>query len=164
MLTEAEFSADDQLQVLNADGSIWANIPLNSYRVPEEAYLFAYNADYYVFVLQCSRITEQYYEVIVNELKQEKKYIARNNPYVEYQPWKQHLLELFAVDFDPENNPLRVAASGNAETVIVDDDATLQPVKVRGDYLQVQDEELGITGWVRWRVGDRLVIETFYLC
>lgn len=160
----------NRFRFFNADRSIWFEFPVTSEYVENEAFRpFAQKLDYSVLVLKCVSEDDTQFEVIVNETSGLRKFIRKSDQLFQFQRWEDHILDLFAVDFDQTKNPLRRTPSENAPLVQPVEQVFYQPVEIRKNWLKVRLEDTGGskpkargTGWIKWREGDELLIEFFY--
>lgn len=112
--------------------------------------------------LRCLAKNKFYYKVVL-----ENKiigYIPRDEKGILFQTWEEHVLNLFAVDFDQIDNPLRKAPSGAAEQIQYEKDEFYHPNKIKGEWLQLEygpDDNVQYA-WIKWREKDKLLIEMFY--
>ena len=168
-----------RLQFFNEDGSLWyefsfydedANNQLDPKKVGFEP--FSFHADYFVLALRCLRKDARRFEVVVNETTRLTKFIRRHDNNFSFQTWQEHILALFAVGFDPSNNPLRRGPGNHIRTIRLPfNDVTFHPVQIRGDWLKVKwnvSEESASKvrkvgyGWVKWKQNSQLLVELFY--
>jgi hypothetical protein len=111
------------------------------------------------------------FEVIINEETGLKKYVKANDPSLKFEKWENHILKVFSVGFNRKENPVLNVPQGRVKKVSMPD-VPFHPVEVRGEWLKVKwdvangTENKGIkydSGWVRWRKGERLLVELFYI-
>ena len=136
---------------------------------------FALHLDYYLFYLQVVKVENDWMEIIVNEDSNLKLWLRKTSS-LTYLDWNNFLLNLVAViPKNIETNPLRVAPKVNGEKVknpLID---CLQPAMVKDNWLQVKIdptvcdryEELKDKnlegGYIRWRKGNKLLIDYFFI-
>lgn len=91
-------------------------------------------------------------------------FIPKSEKGVIFQTWEEHILGVFSVDFDEANNPLLEVPSEGSEKVYYDKDEFYHPSQIKGDWLQVKwgSEDDWEYGWIRWKVGEKLLIELHY--
>lgn len=91
-------------------------------------------------------------------------FIPKSEKAVIFQTWEEHILGVFSVDFDEANNPLLEVPSEGSEKANYDKDEFYHPNQIKGDWLQVKwgSEDNWEYGWIRWKVGEKLLIELYY--
>lgn len=80
-----------------------------------------------------------------------------------FSTWEQHLIKsVAAVGFNPKDNPIKAEPDENSKELHYYHDTFYHPLRLEGDwvFLKKYDEEYG---WIKWRDGDMLLIELFYL-
>src|ERR1041385_689340 len=81
-----------------------------------------------------------------------------------FQTWEDYIVHsVSGVGFNPKHNPIRQQASETSAILPYEHDTSYHPVKIIGDWLLLRkyDKEYG---WIKWRDGDHLLIDIFYLC
>lgn len=80
-----------------------------------------------------------------------------------FQTWEDHIVHsVSSVGFNPQYNPIRQESSEMAAIVAYIHDSFYHPIKIKGEWLLLRmfDKEYG---WIKWRDGDHLLIDIFYL-
>jgi len=172
------YSNKDFIQIYNEDGSLWHKFTFyyddsdgKFEYANENFHPFAFHPDYFLLALKCIRKEVDRYEVIANEKTGLKKYVKADDPSLKFETWENHILKVFAVGFDRKVNPVLEAPQGRVKKV-TRQDAPFHPVEVRGEWLKIKWDVTSGTeskdtkyesGWVRWRRGEKLLVELFYL-
>lgn len=173
----------ENFQIFNKDGSVWCNYSykkakcLDGKNSDVEILPFAYHPDYYLLKFIMTRKSDKFIEIVVNEKSGLKKYIDKNLAGMKTETWKEHILNLFAVDVNknqlydkPNGIKIKSFPSAVVET---------KPVEVNGDWLKVRfkvkedyktsvpitkevEEAAGKFAWVKWRQNGKVLIEFFY--
>ena len=165
-----------RLQFFNEDGSLWYEFSFydddadHSFdRVTTEFQPFSFHRDYFVLALKCVGKDANRFQVVVNESTRLTKFIRRRDDSFKFQTWKEHILDLFAVGFDPANNSLRTGPGENVSTLrLPSEGVTFHPLQIKGNWLKVSwnvaDDRKGKDkyGWVKWKQNGELLIEFFY--
>lgn len=127
--------------------------------------------DYSLFAFRVVTATDAAYEVVVNQETGRTLWLRRQSS-VEFKPWKRYLVENVTgfSRIAPESNPLR-ALPNDAAIVIPYSGSEehgwecLAVAEVEGDWVRVRLSDLcaygdakPVDGWLRWRVGDELLI------
>ena len=165
-------SRDKFIHLYNEDGSLWhkfsfyddAASPARDDFTP-----LSFHPDYFVLALKCVGQSGERFEVVVNEESGLKKYVRADDRALKFQTWEEHLLQVTAVDFDRQDNPLLAEPGGAAKSTSFPKGATFRPVEMRGDWLRVRASDQGREGgtavndgWIRWRKDGTLLVELFY--
>lgn len=169
------YTRNDFVQIYNEDGSLWYRFtfydtepaaPANANFKP-----FSFSRDYFVLALKLVGKSEGRYEVVVNEETGLRKYVRADDPVLKFQTWEEHILQVSAVDFNRDDNPLLDKPAGGAKLPHPSKGATFRPVAVNGEWLQVRWSDPGKkegrnvkedTGWIRWKNGGDIAVELIY--
>jgi len=167
-----KYSEKDTIKIYNEDGTLWYKFSY-FYDDSDGEYDYynkdfsplAFHPDYFLLALNVSKIEKNRYEVVVNKNTQLKKYINKEESFLEYENWKEHVLNVYAVDFDSEQNPLRKKPNIKATQISYISDNLYQPKRIEGNWLQVTWKEKRKTyfGWIIWKEDHKLLIELLYL-
>lgn len=167
-----KYTQQDTVKIYNEDGSIWYKF---SYFYDDSDGEFdfynknfsplAFHPDYFLLALKVTRIEKKRYEVIVNENTELKKYIKKEELFLKYESWKEHVLNVYAVDFEAEKNPLRKEPNIQSTQIPYISDNFYQPKRIDGNWLQVNWKEKQDTysGWIKWKDNQELLIELLYI-
>ena len=166
---------NSQIRFFNKDGGLWyqysfyedAGTP-SSTRADFKP--FAFHPDYFLLVVKCVKRHVDRWEVVVNEATGLTKFVRVEDRNLKFETWGDHILKLFAVNFDQAVNPVRTGPSNRRNSVHLADKMIYRPVQIRGRWLKIraespENEKLrsGIrTGWIKWRDAKDLLIEPFY--
>lgn len=115
-----------------------------------------------IIALMCVAQDEQYYQVKFED--EVTGFIQRNSKQVVFQTWEEHVLDVFSVDFDIKDNPLRKDPSEGASTLDFDQDEFYHPNQIKGEWLQVKwgSEGNWNYGWIKWKEKNKLLIDLYY--
>src|SRR5262249_34731698 len=180
---EPDDSENSTVKLFNENGSIWYEFsfdeddrehPFDPARTDFSP--FAIHLDYFLLVFKCVGEDANRFEVIVDETTGARKFIRKSDHTFKYQTWEDHILNLFAVDFDRAKNRLRNAPSIRAVPVQAPKDVFFHPVKIERNWLRVRwdvSETEGVKsirgkkkigyGWIKWKEGNNIIIEFYYL-
>lgn len=97
-------------------------------------------------------------------------YLPRADKRFKYESWRNHILNVFAVDFDTISNPIKKQPTNSSERITLSESIyggyTYFPVEIKNDWLKIKwendFEKEEQTGWIKWRDGKYLIIELFY--
>lgn len=166
---------DDFIRIYNEDGSLWHKftfygndtLPLTN----DDFSPISFHQDYFVLALKCAAKSEKYFEVVVNEETGVKKYVRVDDPVLKFQTWEEHILQVFAVDFNWDENPPLGKPGGNVKNVSFSKEVTFRPVAVEGEWLKVRWDGIkqtgeknknDNTGWVKWKKDGFILVELYY--
>jgi hypothetical protein len=163
----------DSIRFYNADGSQWYVFSFfyddsdGKWDFPNHDFApMAFHPDYFLLCLAVTRRDSGGYEVIVNQRTGLKKYIHMS-PFLKFQTWPEHVLSVYALEFDTAKNPLRTKPNDHGPFISAPrEQVVYRPAAIEGDWLRVTwGEGPGDlpTGWVRWKLGTRLLVDFFYL-
>jgi hypothetical protein len=162
----------DTIRFYNADGTLWyvfTSLYDDSVGVrafPNHDFKpLAFHPDYFILCLAATRRTSDGYDVIVNQETGLTKHLPLL-PFLRFRTWEEHVLSVFALEFDPAVNPIRTQPRNRAPIIpFPGTSAVYHPAEVKGDWVRVawgEDSNDSRTGWIRWRVGTRVVVDFFY--
>ena len=152
------------LPILNQDGTVWKKFRfMEQTPLPDSLHPFAFGVDYPLMVFKCTRVDNDYYEIIVNESNLKKR-IRKSEGY-HFEPWAEHVLHVSSVGFDPSENPIRQHPDAAADTLDFDANESYYPEKIDNDWMQIKWGEEGKWeyGWVRWKNEHKMLIELLYI-
>lgn len=168
------YGQKDFIHIYNKDGSLWYKFTFyyddsdGNFEYANDRFRpFAFHPDYFLLALKCVRKDSGRYEVIVNEETGLKKYVKANDHTLKFETWGDHILKIFSVSFDRKVNPILEVPQGRVKRGAVPD-VPIHPVKVKGEWLKVKwsatkgERAKYNSGWIRWKRGERLLVELFY--
>lgn len=163
----AHFSDGFYFNIYNDGLSLWKKVKFS----PELTDSFGigpyvFNYDNYKLVFRCVEKKGDYYRIVINEKEGIVKLISSQEKNLMFQTWEQHLLSVYAVEFNPKKNPLRKDADSIAATIPYDKEQTYMPEKIKRDWLLVKwgEEQRPKRGWIKWKDGaGNLLVEIFYV-
>lgn len=161
VLSFTEKNNTEKFNLYNKDGSIWKSLSLNETNGIQP---FAWSPDYYLLVFKCVGKDSKFYHVVVDESSQEVKQIKIDDLNFNFQTLEDHILNVFSVEFNPINNPLKESSSSGAVTTPYDENEFYHPVEIKGEWLKVKwgNEGNWSYAWVKWKNGEELIIELYY--
>ncbi|MBK8498679.1 MAG: hypothetical protein IPL52_07645 [Flavobacteriales bacterium] len=123
--------------------------------------------DYDLLLVRAVTIAQNWIEVVVNEQDGRTAWLFRQD--LELRLWHEFILGVVAVEIlDPSVNPIRLKPLEHAAVLADGADALLKPLAVQGDWLMVSTNGLADrivpTGWIRWRDGEKLLVDYSLLC
>lgn len=133
--------------------------------------LFENNPDYFRLIFDCIKITDKYYQVIVDMKTNDYGFIKKVDKLFKYETVFEYVNGWTInseVDFDRTTNPLRQQPADNG--VIISNDKQIkykiwrgERIEMKGDWLKVKTTSKE-EGWIRWRQNDRIIIRIYFAC
>lgn len=160
-------------RIYNSDGTIWYEFNLQQNDLKEQIGFqpgfrpFRYDYDHANISMNIVGEDDRFYHVNANEENGTLKYIRKNDLVWVRKTWERYVLDCFAVEFDSSRNPIRNVPDGEPLTAAMNQDLTFHPIKITGDWLEVQwsenvgHSEIKKSGWVRWKFDQKLVLRLF---
>ena len=128
--------------------------------------------DYSQFVFRCLTVHDHWLKVMVNNETGETLWLKKSN-WTTYSSWENFLKEMFAVTrvTDPKQK-IRSLPNENADEIIYQGRDCFQVKSMQGDWIEIStadhcdENDTGAktkirSGWIRWRKGNKLLIEYF---
>ncbi|MFT5780259.1 MAG: hypothetical protein ACI837_003220 [Crocinitomicaceae bacterium] len=165
--------SDHKIELLNEDGSIWYLVdcyePLT---YNPDFRILAFKPDYFLFKIKCKRETPMHYEVVVNEQTGLTKTLKKSTK-VKLVNWEEYVTDVFSVDFEPTDIQVLDRIGGTAISEQPKKESLIIPKKLNGEWLRIiwtsgnyeypSDSSNVRTGWIKWRVNNRIVITLYHL-
>lgn len=175
------YGEDDFIRIYNQDGSQWYRFSFyyddsdGDFEYANDDFRpSAFHPDYYLLVLSCVGRDKGRYEVIVNEETRLKKYVNVDDPTMKFETWKEHVLHVFSINFNRDENPPLNAPNGQPiDSKLYSPEFPISAVEVKGEWLRIKwgkntqprDKEPEFdTAWIRWKKDGMLLIRFEYLC
>lgn len=150
----------------NENGEITDTISLQNESEPA-LHPWANKTDYGILVFRVIKQHKNYYKVIADEDKQRIAYLKKDDPVMEFQTWDQHILKTFSIEFDEKENPLRKQPDAQSAAITIKDDGDIvfHPVTIQDEWMQVEwgNGSAANKGWIRWKNGNKRLVEFYYL-
>ena len=165
----------DTIRIYHADQSLYGAIYSENdetepaFNGSDSLAIRSYYPDYYVVIMDCYGLSEGQYRVKIGG---SEKYMEHKDGITIYEDWATHLKSSFIVT--KADNPLRETPEIKGE-IAGDYDykhLSFYAIQVSGDWVQVVCDmdcegcpnQEQITGWLKWRDGNRLLVELYYAC
>jgi hypothetical protein len=124
--------------------------------------------DYYIFDLAVKNRRNGWLEVIVDNKTNETLWLQENKD-VKFKDWLQDMKTSFAIGrLNKESNPLLTKPAAMAERVVFKGDESFEVTEIKGNWIKVNSKNLpsettkkSVSGWIRWRNDDCLLIEMY---
>ncbi|QQS41740.1 MAG: hypothetical protein IPM63_01980 [Acidobacteriota bacterium] len=180
-----KYGEEDTVKIYDKGGAVWYEFSYYDESAFDELESintdfkpFAFHPDYLLLALRVVGEDAALYEVVVNEESDLRKFVRKDDENLAYESFEDHILTVYAVDFDQKANPLRSGPEGEPLSGNFSKVPIFKPSKVEGDWLEVifSDPETGeadansngrtkepARGWIRWRDGSHLRIALFYV-
>ncbi|MBI3218790.1 MAG: hypothetical protein HYZ44_04705 [Bacteroidetes bacterium] len=132
--------------------------------------LFGDNPDYFRLIFDCTKSTNKYYEVVVNQNTNETGLIKRADSLFKFETVIEYVNDWISLglDFDRIENPLRQEPSDNAAIILNDDLKKYkiwraEKIEMKGDWIKIKTRD-NEEGWIRWRLYDQIIIKLYFAC
>ena len=137
---------------------------------------FAWKPDYGLCYFVCLEKTKDYYRILINN--QEEGFL-KNDSDTRFKTWESLLINTTVERLDAKTNPLKVEPGDDQRSIDVKYDVkanrleVLDVVEVNGQHwIHVRFSKTGVMpctpdcdmGWVKWRAGDKLLVNLLFLC
>ncbi|CAN5276129.1 hypothetical protein BH10ACI1_BH10ACI1_21080 [soil metagenome] len=178
VLSDKYEKSDEFIRFYNEDGSLWYQFSFfyddrdGKFEYENNNFNpFAFNPDYSRLALKLAGENATYFEVIVNEETNLKKYVKKDDKNFKFETWENHILQTFAIEFNNEVNPLREIPNGKIKNIETANIEKFAPVEIKGEWLKVKwDVKPNSTettpktdsGWIQWKKADTLLIDWLY--
>lgn len=166
---------EDTVFIYNADNTIFGKIYSKSkseepvFIGQESLNIKAYYPDNYIIIFDGDKLSDGKYKVTIDGLE---KIIPHKDGITLYEDWETHLKTSFIVT--DSTNPLRDEPSeyGNQLNEYNYDNLSFVVIEINNDWAKVvcnidcegcPNNEI-ITGWLKWRKGNLLIVKLYYVC
>ena len=161
------------INIYNQNGSLWYKFIYfddtrsKTSKENENFHPFRYDLDDYFLYFNFVGQDSHYYHIVVNEENGLKKYLKKNDPIFKIETWEQYILNCFAVDFNPIDNPLLEKPNGKNIVGDIPMKLTFHPERIKEDWLKVvwykddYNRKEPKYGWVKWKKDNKIVINLF---
>lgn len=164
----------DKAEIVNKDGTPWMSFHIDYSRYNEKYrdnfMPWAFEPGIGVFVVRCTKVNADSYTIVVNEALGLKKQLKKN-PDIKFSTLEEHIFSAL-LGFDKETNPMRKEPNDNAEEYVWSTDEKFDPEllfaeEMKGDWIKLKihdwsDGKEYPLGWIKWRDGNRFMIEFYY--
>jgi len=128
--------------------------------------------DYSSFVFICKTLTNDWFEVIVNNENGESLWLKKSE-LAKFSSWETYLLEMFGVArLSDESQKIRQQPNDSSEEIKYSGQDCFQVKSMNGDWIEIftadycdesyTDSKTKIeSGWIKWRQGNKLIIEYY---
>jgi hypothetical protein len=128
--------------------------------------------DYSQFVFRCIIVQENWLKVIVNNENGQTLWLKKDDLKT-FRNWEDYLKEMFGVARLPDQRQkVRTLPNDNSEEINYEGQDCFQVKSMKGDWIEIfsadycdesyTDSKTKIkSGWIKWRQGNRLLIEYF---
>ena len=173
----------ENIVIYNQDGSVWMKFDFNFeneldsknytfedvkklYTWNDDFNPYAFHIDYFTLMFICTGVEGDKYKVIVNNESGLEKYIDKEKFWL-LRNWQDHILHSVAsIDFDKQENIVR--SNPTEESAVIkmseDIDVIVEPLEIKCDWLKIKywEHEIEMTGWIRWKIGNQIIVSLFY--
>lgn len=162
----------DTIRLFDKDGKLWYKFSFfyddsnGKFDYPNENFdPLSFHPDNFLLMMEVADASKNRYEVKVNQKNNLTKYLEKNQDFLLFQSWEEHIISTPFVSFNESTNPILQKPSGNPIDSHYNKDGFFQPVEINGDWLQIKwgSGSSWEYGWIRWKKGDKLQIDLDYL-
>ncbi|MCO6509496.1 MAG: hypothetical protein J5I65_01780 [Aridibacter famidurans] len=180
-----KYGEEDTVKIYDKGGPVWYEFSYYDESAFDELESintdfkpFAFHPDYLLLAMRVVGEDAALFEVVVNEESDLRKFVRKDDENLAYETFEDHILTVYAVDFDQKANPLRSGPGADPLNGDFSKVPIFKPSKVEGEWLEVifsaPDDVLANTnakgqenepsrGWIRWREGNLLRVALFYV-
>lgn len=134
------YNEKQKISIYNLNGSVWKSFNFNDFFNDKEINPFALKPENKLLIFKCLKNANGYFFALVDEDKNIIKYIKNSDINFEIKSVTEHILSVFSVEFDDGLNPLHIKAEENSEIFPIDKNSFYYPIKIRGNWLLVEDD------------------------
>lgn len=124
--------------------------------------------DYFMLTFRCTATTENWLQVIVNNESGEKYWLNKSE-LTTYKSWETYLKEMFSVERNSDKSQkIRTSPTDNSSEIAHNEQDCFIVKSMKGDWIEIVkpdycegDSTKAITGWIRWKDGNNLLIDYF---
>ncbi len=128
--------------------------------------------DYSQFVFRCLTVNNNWLKVMVNNETEENLWLKKSD-LTTFNDWEHYLKEMFGVArLSDQQQKIRSSPTDNSEEISYHGQDCFQVKSMKGDWIEIftadycdgsyTDSKTKIkSGWVKWRQGNKLLIEYF---
>jgi hypothetical protein len=128
--------------------------------------------DYFDFTFRCLSQTDKWYELIVNNESQKVFWLKKTNS-TQFNNWEEYLIDMFGVERNADfPQQIRTKPTDNSLEVQYQGTDCFEVKSMKGDWIEIStpdycdedytDSKTPIkSGWIKWRTGNKLLINYF---
>jgi hypothetical protein len=162
LVLKRDYVKEDTIAIYNSSGSKWKFFKFDDFFSDNEISPYAMKPENNLLVFRCLKTEKEYFKIIVDENKQNIKYIKQSDTNFKYETLAEHIISVAFVGFDSEKNPMYQEPNSNSKQLLFNKDEDYYPIKIKGDWLMIGDSN-NQNYWIKWRdKNGRLFLELFY--
>ncbi|EKT3967229.1 hypothetical protein NTJ12_002314 [Flavobacterium psychrophilum] len=162
LVLKRDYSKEDTITIYNSNGSRWKSFKFDDFFSDNEINPYTMKAENNLLVFKCLKTEKKYFKIIVDEDKQNAKYIKQSDSNFKYETLAEHIISVPFVGFDNEKNPLYQEPDSKSKQLLFNINEDYHPVKTKGDWLMIEDSN-NQDYWIKWRDNNgKLILELFY--
>lgn len=144
-----DYIKNNFITIYNEDNSIWKSFKFDDLFSDKEFEPYAINPENNLLVFKVVNKENDFYEIIVNETTNNKKYIKISNPNFRYLTLSDFVLTVAFVDINPKTNSLYQKPNEKSKQLIYNKNEFYRPIKISNNWLMIEDSDNQIY-WVKW--------------
>lgn len=162
LVLKRDYIKEDTIAIYNSNGSKWKSFKFDDFFSDNEISPYAMKPENNLLVFRCLKTEKEYFKIIVDEDRQNAKYIKQSDSNFKYETLAEHIISVAFVGFDNEKNPLYQEPNSKSKQLSFNINEDYHPVKIKGDWLMIEDSN-NQDYWIKWRDKyGKLILELFY--
>lgn len=165
---------NELLQINFADEDIITRFNNKEYRRsdninPLDSWVFNLNSDYFNIAFLCEKIDDEGYHVRLN--KNQLGFVNKNDKRFEFVSINCYVEGFLALglDFKRNENPLRNSPKEDSETLNNELEKkykiwNAEFIEMKGDWIKIKTEVTNETGWIKWKIKNKMKIRMHFTC
>jgi hypothetical protein len=129
-----------------------------------------FEVEYEIVHFECIARDNDFFEVLIDPEKGTTKRIRVDSTIYEFYAWEEYILNAYLL-FDSKTNPLKEDPFDNSKVIYEYNDFYFKGIGVKGDWLKVECnsdckacEKGDLTGWIKWREGNKFLVQLGFIC
>jgi hypothetical protein len=122
--------------------------------------------DYNLFVFRCEKQKSDWFKIIVDNETGKSLWIKKSE-IIEFSSWEKYLEEMFRVERLSKLNSIHKSPKENSEIIKYSEEECFQVKSMKDDWIEIFTSECEESkneiksGWIKWKVGNKLLIKYF---
>lgn len=157
-----DYSKDSLIIIYSKNNSVWKSFKYDDFFSDKEIEPYASKPENNLLVFKVLNKENGFYEIVVNETTNNKKYIKMSNRNFKYLTLNEFVLTVAFIDVNPKTNSLYQEPNDKSQQLIYNKNEFYRPVKVSNNWLMIEDSNYQIY-WVKWiDENAKMIIDLLY--